>query len=175
MKSTEQLRHYIINTPDFPKAGILFRDIQPILDRPTVFKFVIREMAKRVPLEATCIAALDARGFIFGAALALKCGLPFVMVRKAGKLPGNVLTQQYGLEYGSDSVQIQADCIEPSDKVVVVDDVLATGGTAGAAQALVHQAGGTVCAFVFLVELKALKGRLLLGKNIPVYSLVTYA
>lgn len=155
----KNLDAFIRPVPDFPKPGILFRDISPLLKNPKAFAEVIDELAKRWEGKADAIAALDARGFIFGSALAVKLGLPLSMVRKQGKLPGDCYQESYGLEYGKDTVELQKDTFPKDARVLVVDDLLATGGTAAAACALVERAGGSVVGCAFVIELADLEGR----------------
>lgn len=155
----KNLDAFIRPVPDFPKPGILFRDISPLLKNPKAFAEVIDELAKRWEGKADAIAALDARGFIFGSALAVKLGLPLSMVRKQGKLPGDCYQESYGLEYGKDTIELQKDTFPKDARVLVVDDLLATGGTAAAACALVERAGGSVVGCAFVIELADLEGR----------------
>lgn len=155
----KNLDAFIRPVPDFPKPGILFRDISPLLQNPKAFAEVIDELAKRWEGKADAIAALDARGFIFGSALAVKLGLPLSMVRKQGKLPGDCYQESYGLEYGKDTVELQKDAFPKGARVLVVDDLLATGGTAAAACALVERAGGSIVGCAFVIELADLEGR----------------
>lgn len=155
----KNLNAFIRPVPDFPKPGILFRDISPLLKSPEAFAEVIDELAKRWEGKADAIAALDARGFIFGSALAVKLGLPLSMVRKQGKLPGDCYQESYGLEYGKDTVELQKDAFPKGAQVLIVDDLLATGGTAAAACALVERAGGSVVGCAFVIELADLEGR----------------
>ena len=146
--------------PDFPKPGIIFRDISPLIASPTAFRFVVSEMAKRIssrPVDA--IVGVESRGFIFAAPIAVELNLPFVMVRKPGKLPGGVESVQYGLEYGADVLQLQRGALSKANLVIIVDDVLATGGTAQAVGTLVEQVGADVRGYIFLAELEALGGR----------------
>jgi adenine phosphoribosyltransferase len=161
------LKQYIRAVPDFPKPGILFRDITPLLLSPYAFKETIEQMAVQWEGKSDMIAALDARGFVFGSALALKLGLPLVLVRKKGKLPGKTIGVSYGLEYGKDSIEICADTLPESGRVLVVDDLLATGGTAKAACDLLLRAGLTVSGCAFVIELTDLPGRnVLLGHEV---------
>jgi adenine phosphoribosyltransferase len=153
------LRSRIREIPDFPKQGILFRDITPLLADVEAFRATIQAMAE--PLESESLQAvigIESRGFMFGAALADKLGLGFVPVRKPGKLPGPTYRAEYDLEYGSDAVEIHRDALRPGDRVVIVDDLIATGGTARAAGELVDQCGAEVAAFVFVINLLALGG-----------------
>lgn len=150
----------IRDVPDFPKPGIIFKDITPVLADPRLFADVVSHFAKESrELGAERIIGVDARGFIFGAALALELGLPFVPLRKKGKLPYKCVECSYDLEYGEATLAMHVDAIQPGESVIIVDDLLATGGTAKACAQLVEELGGTVAAFIFLVELGFLKGR----------------
>jgi len=178
MKSEEtlriDLRYFIRDVPDFPKPGILFKDITPLLMDPGAFRLCIDRLC--VPWHASepdVIVGIEARGFIFGAAMAAQMGIPFVPIRKPGKLPRKTRSQSYSLEYGEDSIEIQEDAIRPGQKVLIVDDLLATGGTMGAAVRLVQSLGGGVCEVLFVVELKELRGRDRLPE-VPVRSLLSY-
>ncbi|MFN4894562.1 MAG: adenine phosphoribosyltransferase [Pseudomonadota bacterium] len=155
---------YLRIIPDFPKPGILFRDISPLLAAPEAFRFVIHEMAQRLSRAGIdALVGIESRGFIFAAPLAIELGVPLVMVRKPGKLPGSTESIQYGLEYGSDSLHLQSGAVRRGSSVVVVDDVLATGGTAVAVRSLIEQVGARVLSCVFLAELRGLGGREKLG------------
>ena len=159
------LKKFIYDIPNFPSEGILFRDITPLLNNGEAYKYAIDEMAKyAIKVGATKIASPEARGFLFGTPLAYKLNLPFVPVRKPGKLPRETLNIKYELEYGTNEISIHKDAINPGDKVLVVDDLLATGGTVNAAAKLVEQAGGTVVGMVFAIELVDLNGKELLNK-----------
>ena len=153
------LADYIREIPDFPKPGILFRDITPLLACPQAFRAAVHQMAQQVQdCRIDIIAAAEARGFLFASPLALEIGVPLVPIRKAGKLPFKTLSHTYQLEYGADTLQIHADAIPPGAKVLVVDDLLATGGTVEACCRLVECAGGVVVCCAFLIELAALGG-----------------
>lgn len=168
----EDLHRYVRTIPDFPKPGIQFKDISPLLADARAFREVIERMAHNVGREgAQCIVGLEARGFIFGVAIAQHLNLPFVPVRKAGKLPGDVERLSYDLEYGKATIEMQRDAIAPGIRVAVVDDLLATGGTAGAAERLISALGGTVTGFHFAIELAELEGRARLGMA-PVAALL---
>ena len=167
-----KLENYIESIPDFPKKGLLFRDVTPILESPEAFREVT-DRFKEFATGANKIVGPDARGFLFGAPLALELGLPFVPVRKKGKLPRKTLEVSYDLEYGSNILAIHIDSIKKGDKVFIIDDLLATGGTALAAAKLVEELGGEVVGFGFIIELVDLKGREIL-KNYPVYSMLKY-
>ena len=153
------LRRRIRDVPDFPKKGILFRDITPLLADVEAFRTSIQLMAEALDGESVhAVVGIESRGFMFGAALADKLGVGFVPVRKPGKLPAATYRAEYDLEYGSDAVEIHQDALSPGDRVVVVDDLIATGGTAQATADLVRQCGAEVAAFVFLIHLVGLEG-----------------
>ncbi len=174
MNTSTQIRSAIRDIPDFPKPGILFRDIAPVLADARLFRLAINEFAIICrEAKAGKIAGIDARGFLFGATVAYELGLGFVPVRKKGKLPFHTITQSYDLEYGSSEVQIHTDAFSEGDNVALIDDLLATGGTAGAAIKLIHQSGARVVAAAFLIELVELGGRKALG-DVPVTSIVSY-
>ena len=156
--TNSDLKRYIRDIPDFPKKGIMFKDIAPLLGHPEALGLAIRRMGALVP-RPDAVVAIESRGFIFGTGLALHWGVRLVPARKFGKLPGRTVREQYSLEYGEDVLEIQADSLQPGQRAVVVDDLLATGGTAAAAGSLVEQLGGSVEAMLFLVELEGLGGR----------------
>ena len=166
------LADFIRDVPDFPKPGIIFKDIAPLLRDPAAFAEAVAQMKKAAP-PCDAVAALESRGFLFGAPLALALGKPFVPVRKAGKLPGALHAESYALEYGDATIEIQRDAIPSGARVLIVDDVLATGGTAAAAARLVERAGGVAAGFVFLLELQFLHGRERLDLT-PAVSLLQY-
>ena len=171
MATTEgvNLYDYIRNVPDFPKPGILFRDITPLLREPRAFREAIRVLVAELrPRQVQIEAAAEARGFLFAAPIALELEAGLVQIRKAGKLPCKTLSHTYELEYGTDTLEMHADGIRPGDRVVVVDDVLATGGTVNACCQLVEKAGGIVVACAFLIELAALKGREKIARYHPI-------
>ena len=160
--------------PDYPKPGILFRDITSLIENAEAFKATIDLLADHYRDQGiTKIVGTEARGFIFGAPVAYAMGLGFVPVRKPGKLPWQTRSVEYALEYGTDRLEIHVDAVGPGDRVLVVDDVLATGGTAAATVGLVESLGATVVGLGFLLELDALEGRVRLGER-PVESLVRY-
>ncbi len=160
--------------PDFPKPGILFRDISPLLESGPHFRQAIDLLAAECEgLSPAKIAGLDARGFIFGAALAYRLGIGFVPVRKKGKLPFRTISHAYELEYGSAEFEIHCDSIAPGERVILVDDLLATGGTAGAALHLLRRLGADVLRAIFVVELEGLGGRAHLAP-VEVRSLMTF-
>lgn len=167
-----QLKVLIRDVPDFPKPGIVFKDITPLLSDSDGFSSVIEYLAALVPKSTTKIAAIESRGFILGSAVAVHLGLGMVLVRKPGKLPRKTLSHSYALEYGEDTLQIHADALGRGDQVCIVDDVLATGGTVAAAEALCLRAGAVVSGFALLMELGFLEGRAKL--QAPVASLITY-
>ncbi|MBU1701874.1 MAG: adenine phosphoribosyltransferase [Candidatus Eisenbacteria bacterium] len=159
----ENLRQTIRSIPDFPKKGILFRDITPILLQPQSFEDAVTALWDPfLDKGVDAIAGIESRGFIFGAGMALEQGLPFILIRKKGKLPAEVYQESYELEYGQDAVEIHRDAVSRGQRILIVDDLLATGGTAAAAVRLVSKAGGEVVGCTFLVELAGLNGRRLL-------------
>lgn len=171
---TINLNDFIRSIPDFPKPGILYRDITPLLGSAEAFATTIRRLADHYGgLGIDVIAAAEARGFIFAAPLALEMRVGFVPIRKPGKLPCSVISSTYDLEYGSDQLQIHVDAVKKGQRVLLVDDLLATGGTIGACCKLIEIAGGTVVGCAFVVELEGLKGRDRLGKYAP-FSLLQY-
>jgi adenine phosphoribosyltransferase len=166
------IENYITNVPDFPKPGIQFKCYPDLLKNPEAFHKVIETFANRYKdMDIDVIVGLDSRGFIFGTALAYEMNLPFVMVRKAGKLPRKVERIDYELEYGKTSFEIEVDTIQNGDRVLIVDDLLATGGTAAAAATLVERLGGNVIEIACLIELEGLHGREKLQR--PFYSLIS--
>ena len=168
------LKNYIRSVPDFPKPGIMFRDITPLLSSPEAFKYSIKLFADRYrEAKPTAILAAESRGFIFAAPLALELGAAFVPVRKPGKLPFKTQRFQYDLEYGSDTLEMHVDAVEPGSRVLLVDDLLATGGTIEACVKLAEQSQAEVIGCAFLIELSFLKGRDRLG-NHDIFSLLKY-
>jgi adenine phosphoribosyltransferase len=164
----------IRDIPDFPKPGILFKDITPVLSDPAAMKEVTAKFADYArTLNPDLIVGIESRGFLFGMPVAMELGVGFVPVRKLGKLPYKTVSEEYALEYGSNTVEIHADAIEEGQSVLIIDDLLATGGTAAAAARLVERVGGRVLGFGFLVELGFLPGRKALTGH-PVRSLITY-
>lgn len=164
----------IRDVPDFPKEGILFKDISPVLLHPAAFAEVVDHMAEHARAKgAEAIVGIESRGFLFGVPVALKLGIPFGMARKLGKLPYDRISEEYALEYGTNTVEMQIDTVEPGQRVYVIDDLLATGGTAAAAARLIERLNANVCGFGFMVELAFLKGREnLLG--FPISALLEY-
>ena len=160
-----EVEKYIKSIPDFPKPGIIFRDVTSVTENPEGMKLVIDEMDKLLDgVDYDVIAGAESRGFIFGAPLAYKNNKGLVLVRKKGKLPRETVEMSYDLEYGQATIEIHKDSIKPGEKVVLVDDLIATGGTIEAAAKLIESLGGIVVKMVFLIELTDLKGRERLSK-----------
>jgi adenine phosphoribosyltransferase len=171
---TLDLRDKIRDVPDFPKEGIVFKDVMPLIADPEYFAESIRELAEWTrPREPDLILGAEARGFIFGGALAYELGTGFIAARKPGKLPWETVEATYALEYGTDSLQVHRDAVTPDARVIVLDDVLATGGTAKAKCELVERLGGVVAGVVFVIELAFLNGRQRLD-GYEVHSLIQY-
>ncbi len=165
---------YIKSIPDFPKPGIVFRDVTSVLESPEGFKLAMDEMIKRLDgVEFDLIAGAEARGFIFGAPIAYALGKGFVPVRKKGKLPRETVSMAYELEYGTAEIEIHKDAIKPGQKIVIVDDLIATGGTIEASTRLIEELGGEVVKVLFLIELPGLNGRARLEKY-DVESIVSF-
>lgn len=163
------------DVPDFPKPGILFRDLTPMMRDPRGWQAMVRQLgAVCDALQPDLIVGIESRGFLVGGAVATALSLPFAPVRKPGKLPGAVHGVDYTLEYGSDRLEIHADGFEHSPSVLVMDDLLATGGTAAACGQLVQRAGGRLAGFAFVVELLGLEGRRRLPSTVPVEALIRY-
>jgi adenine phosphoribosyltransferase len=168
------LRALIREIPDFPKPGILFRDITPLLADPRALAAAVRGLAEYArPLGVECVVAAEARGFLLGPALALELGAGFVLARKPGKLPYETVSAEYLLEYGSSQLELHSDAVRDGARVLIHDDLLATGGTAGALCALVEQLGGEVVGLSFLVELAALGGAAQLAPR-AAHALISY-
>jgi len=167
-------RDFIRDIPDFPKPGVMFKDITPLLNSPVAFASVIGSLADHFQGRGIdVIAAAEARGFIFGAPLALEMNVGFVPIRKPGKLPYATIAMEYQLEYGADKLEVHTDAFGPGRRVLLVDDVLATGGTMRACRDLVESTGASVAASAFLIELSFLGGRARLEPT-EVFSLVIY-
>ncbi|HCE00833.1 MAG TPA: adenine phosphoribosyltransferase [Armatimonadetes bacterium] len=164
----------IRDVPDFPKEGVLFKDITPVLQHPAAFAEAVDLLAQDARAKgAEAVVGIESRGFIFGTPIALQLGVPFAPARKLGKLPYERISEEYALEYGTNTVEMHVDAVSPGSRVYVVDDLLATGGTAAATARLVERLGATVCGFGFLVELLFLEGR----KNLlqyPIHALIDY-
>ena len=168
------LKRLIHDVPDFPTPGILFRDITPLLLDPAAFRAVVKAFEERLEGQRIdAAAAIESRGFILGAPLALALGSAFVPIRKVGKLPRETVAREYALEYGSNRLEMHRDAVGAGERVLVLDDVLATGGTAGAAVGLIREVGGEVVAAAFLLELTFLEGRRQLPE-LPVHTLISY-
>jgi adenine phosphoribosyltransferase len=171
---TVDLRTKIRDVPDFPKEGILFKDVMPLIADPEYFAESIRQLAEWArPRKPDLILGAEARGFIFGGALAYELGAGFIAARKPGKLPWETVEATYELEYGTDSLEVHRDAVTPGARVIVLDDVLATGGTARAKCELVEQLQGTVAGVTFVIELTFLNGRERLS-DYDVHSLIQY-
>ena len=171
---SEKLKAAVRDVPDFPIKGILFKDITPILKDPQLFRLAVDTIADRHKgKNLKAVVGIDARGFIFAGAVAYKLGIGFIPVRKKGKLPWKTVVTSYTLEYGSETSEMHVDALAKGDNVIIVDDLLATGGTAMAAATLVTKLGGTIAEIDFLIELAFLKGRDRL-KDYPVFSAISY-
>lgn len=168
------LKNYIANIENFPKEGIIFRDITPLMNDGKAFKYACGKLAEYAQKKgATKIVGPEARGFVFGCPVATELGLGFVPVRKPGKLPRSVITEEYSLEYGTNTLAMHEDSLKPGDKVVLIDDLLATGGTALAAAHLCEKLGAEVVGMAFVIDLIDLKGRELL-KDYDVFTMLEY-
>jgi len=168
------LRRLIRDVPDFPKTGIVFKDITTLTGDPEGFRAAVDAIADRyADAGIDCVVGIEARGFIFGSAVAYRLGVGFVPARKPGKLPSKTVRAEYELEYGTDAIEMHEDGIEPGQRVLIVDDLLATGGTAAAAAKLVKELGGDVAAIAFVVDLAFLRGRDKLTGH-DVFCLVEY-
>ncbi len=169
------IEEYVRSIPDFPEEGIIFRDITSVLQDAEGLHLAIDEMQKKLEgLDFDIIAGAESRGFIFGSALAYNLNKPLVLIRKKGKLPCETIEESYDLEYGQATVEIHTDAVKPGQKVVIIDDLIATGGTVEAACKLVERLGGEVVKLVFLMELEGLKGREKLAKY-DVDSVIKYS
>ncbi|PKB62906.1 MAG: adenine phosphoribosyltransferase [SAR202 cluster bacterium Io17-Chloro-G1] len=168
------LKDYIRDVPDFPTPGILFRDITPLLKNTEAFRSTIEMFAERYTgSRIDAIVGIESRGFMFAAPLCHSLGIPFVPIRKLGKLPYRTHTVSYELEYGSDAVEVHVDALSGGDRVLIVDDLLATGGTLAASTELIEQAGAVVAGLAIVIELDDLGGRNMLG-DYDIFSLVHY-
>ncbi len=170
----ERLEAYIRNIPDFPEPGIQFKDITPLVKDPAMLRLAVHQLIHPfLGEDITAVAGMEARGFIFGSLVAWDLGISFIPLRKPGKLPYDVESMSYDLEYGSASLEVHIDALEKGDKVLLVDDLLATGGTAAASCELVEKLGAEVVACAFVIELDFLKGREKLS-NYNIHSLIHY-
>lgn len=168
------LGRFIRDVPDFPIEGILFKDITPLLRDPDAFRHAVDVLAERyIDQRIDQVVAIESRGFIFGAPLAYKLGAGFVPVRKPGKLPADTIQVEYSLEYGTNTIEMHRDAIQPGERVLLVDDLLATGGSARACIDLVERLGGVVVALAFLIELEFLKGAEKVAEY-DVYSVIQF-
>ena len=176
MNLSDKIKNTVRNVPDFPKPGINFKDISPIVENPSLSKEIVRELAKQLEgKNINAIVGVESRGFIYGMPLALEMNIPFVLVRKVGKLPFTTIQYSYELEYGSATVEMHVDSIKKDWNVFIHDDLLATGGTAIAAAELVQQQGGKVAGFGFIIELGFLDGAKRLEKYTDnIINLATY-
>ena len=171
----ESLYQLVRDVPDFPKAGILFRDITPLLLSPPAFRLAVHQLAEPFRSEGiTKVVAIESRGFVLGAPVALELGAGLVLVRKPSKLPAAKRRVEYDLEYGKDVLEVHADALARDDRVLIVDDVLATGGTAAATAWLVEEAGSQLVAIEMLIELADLRGRARVGAQRRLHSVLTY-
>ena len=171
----ERLQTFIRDVPDFPKPGIMFKDITPLLRSPEALEAACAALAEPFRDQGvTAVAAIESRGFIFGSVVARNLGVGFIPIRKPGKLPWTKRRHEYVLEYGSDALEIHDDALTPADRVVVIDDVLATGGTLGAAAHLVRGLGATLVGAAVVIELSFLNGRAKLGEDVRVHSVLRY-
>ncbi len=159
MNLVEEIKKTIRDVPDFPKQGIMFKDITPILEDQILCSGIVDGFIKEITQKPDAIVGIESRGFLFGVLLANKLNVPFIMVRKAGKLPYKTISQQYGLEYGTATIEMHIDALQKNWNVLIHDDLLATGGTAEAAAQLVKQLGANVSGFAFVVELGFLNGK----------------
>ena len=171
----EHLKKYINEIKDFPKEGIVFKDINPIYKEPMIWNELMIPLQNLLStIKPNFIAGIESRGFISASALAFKLDVGFIPIRKPNKLPGNVVGVNYKLEYGEDRLEIQQNSIKKNSKIIIIDDLLATGGTACAAGKLIREAGGNLIGYAFLVELTDLQGRKKLDTNLLVESLIKY-
>lgn len=170
----EDLKKAIRDIPDFPKKGIIFKDITPLLQDPALFRKAVDALCEKFKnANVDVVAAIESRGFIFGAAIAYKLGVSFIPVRKKGKLPYDTHSATYQLEYGEDTLEIHRDAVSAGNRVLIIDDLLATGGTLGAVVDLLTKAGGEIAGIGFLIELTFLKGREK-NKGRDIFSLIQF-
>lgn len=170
----DKLKTKIRDIPDYPKPGIIFKDITPLVQDPAMLRLAVEKLTEPyIDSNITAVAGMEARGFIFGSLVAWQLNVGFIPLRKPGKLPYDVQSVDYDLEYGTASLQAHIDAVKPGDRILLIDDLLATGGTAEASCELVQRLGGEVVACAFVIELLALNGRDKLA-NYPIHSLITY-
>lgn len=173
----DAIKASIRTIPDYPKPGIQFRDISTLLEDPTALRMTIDTIVHRyLQQNITAVAGIEARGFIFGTVVAYELGARFIPIRKAGKLPGDTISQSYQLEYGEDSIEVHSDCVHPEDRILLIDDLIATGGTAAAAIQLIRQLDGHIVESCFIVDLPDLGGskRLETEFDCPCFSLCEF-
>tara|TARA_Y100001968_G_scaffold277085_1_gene271720 strand:- start:300 stop:818 length:519 start_codon:yes stop_codon:yes gene_type:complete len=171
----ESLKKYISQIEDFPRKGTVFKDLNPIYKKPKVWKKIIMPLKKLIyRIKPDYIAGIEARGFLTGAPIAFDLDIGFISIRKPNKLPGKVIGINYDLEYGNDRLEIQQDLFKENSKIIIIDDVLATGGTASAAGQLIKMSGGDLVGYGFLIELTNLKGRKKLHNKLIVESVVKF-
>ncbi len=169
-----EIAKLIRDVPDFPKPGILFKDITPVLAHPDGLKAIVDGLASKfADLQVQGVLGIESRGFIIGAPVARALGCGFIPARKPKKLPAAVYSVEYALEYGTDRIEMHRDAVQAGQRIIIIDDLIATGGTASAAAQLVNLAGGTLVGFGFVIELSFLHGRQHLP-DVPVFSLITY-
>lgn len=171
------IKSAIRTIPDYPKPGIQFRDITTLLEEPTALRMTIDTIVHRyLQQNITAVAGIEARGFIFGTVVAYELGARFIPVRKAGKLPGDTISQSYQLEYGKDSIEVHTNCVKPNDRVLLIDDLIATGGTAAAAIKLLRQLDANIIESCFVVDLPDIGGSKKLREelNCPVFALCEF-
>ena len=174
MENSKKLEDYVINIEDFPEPGVLFRDITGILNDAEGLKLAVDMLAEAIKdVEFDAVAALEARGFFFGMPIAYLFNKPFIPIRKKGKLPRKTVEETYALEYGSATIEMHEDAVRPGDRVIIIDDLVATAGTAAAACKLIEGRGGSVAGLYFVIELAGFEGRKVLDGH-PVTSLITY-
>lgn len=169
------IKSLIRDVPDYPSEGILFRDLTPVMADPQAMQYITETLSNRLrSLNVEALAAIDSRGFIFGAPVAAAMDIPFIPIRKSGKLPPPVVGVDYSLEYGSARLEMTTNAVKKGQRVAIVDDLLATGGSAGAGVKLVSELGAEVISIAFLVELEFLNGRSVLPNRVDVFSMVKY-
>jgi len=172
----EKIKSIVRDVPDFPKEGIIFKDITPLFSNPLLCSDIVDYYCEKfISLDLDAIACVEARGFFFGPQIAMKLGIPFIPIRKAGKLPYKTISLTYDLEYGSATIEMHEDAVTKGQRIMIHDDLLATGGTAAAAANLLKQKGAEICGFSFLIDLAFLNGKQLLTPHSKtIYSLVSY-